>query len=480
MTFILITVIFFSWKPPILVYNIWDDPVKNFQIVVGPSLALGVGMGAFIARMARTQLLEVFREDYVRTARAKGLGEQLVMWRHVVRNALLPVFTLSGLQFAFLLGGSVAVEQAFSVPGLGRALIGGIQDRDWTIIQNLVLLYAIVFVLINLVVDLAYGIIDLESDTSSALQTPEGRQSVSQITGQALENLQTRRKGRVPLLYENATRFARSSTLGAGAAVFLVLIALIAVFAGFLAPSDPNAQNYSALLQTPSWDFPMGTDSLGRDTLSRVISGTQLSLIVSVSAVGLSKLIGFTWGIVSGYVGGRFDLLSQRLLDVLISFPSVILALLLLVALGAGVNTVIIAIAATGIAGTTRIIRSVALLVRESEYVLAARMIGGSPVRVMLRHVAPQCVAPLLVVASASLGGAIFTEAALSYLGLGIPPPDPSWGNMLGGILVASFKPPWWLVVFPGCAITLTILAFNLFGDALRDHLDPRLRGRLE
>ena len=160
MTFVLVTVIFFSWKPPILVYNIWDDPFKNFQIVVGPSLALGVGMGAFIARMARTQLLEVFREDYVRTARAKGLGEQLVMWRHVVRNALLPVFTLSGLQFAFLLGGSVAVEQAFSVPGLGRALIGGIQDRDWTIIQNLVFLYAIVFVFINLIVDVAYGIID--------------------------------------------------------------------------------------------------------------------------------------------------------------------------------------------------------------------------------------------------------------------------------------------------------------------------------
>ena len=303
---------------------------------------------------------------------------------------------------------------------------------------------------------------------------------MSQSTGQVLENLQTRRKSRAALLVENARRFAQSSVLGAGAAIVLVLVALIAVFAGLVAPSDPNAQDYSALLRTPSMDFPMGTDSLGRDTLSRVISGTQLSLFISVSAVALSKIIGFSWGIFSGYHGGRFDLLSQRLLDVLISFPSVILALLLLVALGAGVNTVIIAIAATGIAGTTRIIRSVALLVRESEYVLAARMIGASPVRIMLRHVAPQCVAPLLVVASASLGGAIFTEAALSYLGLGVPPPDPSWGNMLGGILVASFKPPWWLVVFPGCAITITILAFNLFGDALRDHLDPRLRGRLE
>ena len=160
MTFILVTVIFFSWKPPILVYNVWDDPMKNLQIMVGPALALGVGLGAFIARMARTQLLEVFREDYVRTARAKGLGEQVVMWRHVVRNALLPVITLSGLQFAFLLGGSVAVERAFSVPGLGTALVHGIEERDWTIIQNLVLLYAMVFVLINLIIDLAYGVID--------------------------------------------------------------------------------------------------------------------------------------------------------------------------------------------------------------------------------------------------------------------------------------------------------------------------------
>ena len=303
---------------------------------------------------------------------------------------------------------------------------------------------------------------------------------MSQRIGQALEHIQARRKGRAVLLYENAKRFAQSSVLGAGAAIFLVLVALIAVFASFLAPTDPIAQNYSALLQTPSLDFPMGTDSLGRDTLSRVILGTQLSLIIAVSAVVLSKVIGFTWGILSGYIGGRFDLLSQRLLDVLIAFPSVILALLLLVALGAGVNTVIIAIAATGIAGTTRIIRSVALLIRESEYVLAAHMIGASPLRIMVRHVTPQCIAPLLVVASASLGGAIFTEAALSYLGLGVPPPNPSWGNMLGGILVASFKPPWWLVVFPGFAITLTILAFNLFGDALRDHLDPKLRGRLE
>ena len=281
-------------------------------------------------------------------------------------------------------------------------------------------------------------------------------------------------------LFGSARRFTKSSLLGAGAAAVLLLVVFLAIFAPLLAPKDPLEANYSSLLEPPSFDFPLGTDGLGRDTLSRLIAGAQVTLMVSVIAVAGSKVIGFSWGVMSGYVGGRFDLISQRFLDVLLSFPSVILALLLLVALGSGKWTVVIAIAATGIAGTTRIIRSVSLSITQMDYVQAARAIGASPVRIMAQHVAPQCVAPLLVVASASLGGAIFTEAALSFLGLGIPPPDPSWGNMLGGILVASFKPPWWLVVFPGAAITVTILAFNLFVDALRDHLDPKLRGRLD
>jgi len=160
LTAILFTVLVFSWKPPITVFNIWDDPWKNFQITFGPSIVMGIGLGAAIARMSRTQLLEVFREDYVRTARSKGLRERIIMWRHVLRNALLPVITVSGLQFAFLLGGSVAVERAFSVPGLGTALVFGIDERDWMVIQNLVLLYGVVFVFVNLVIDLAYAVID--------------------------------------------------------------------------------------------------------------------------------------------------------------------------------------------------------------------------------------------------------------------------------------------------------------------------------
>ncbi|MBI4306346.1 MAG: ABC transporter permease [Chloroflexi bacterium] len=160
LTFILITVIFFTWKPPITVNYLWTDPLKNLQMTIGPAIAMGIGLGAFIARMNRTTLLEVIREDYVRTARAKGLTERVVILRHALKNSLLPVVTVSGLQLAGLLGGSVAVERAFGVPGLGTALVQAITERDWMVIQNLVLLYAVIFVFVNLAIDLAYGWID--------------------------------------------------------------------------------------------------------------------------------------------------------------------------------------------------------------------------------------------------------------------------------------------------------------------------------
>jgi ABC-type dipeptide/oligopeptide/nickel transport system permease subunit len=270
-------------------------------------------------------------------------------------------------------------------------------------------------------------------------------------------------------------RFARQSPLGAASAVLLLLIVVVGVLAPVLAPYDPLAASYSATRQPPGGEHLLGTDHLGRDTLSRIIYGTRITMLVAVAAVLIGDAIGFLWGVATGYLSGRFDVLSQRVVEVLMSFPSVILALLLLVALGSGLQPVIIAIAVTRVPGTTRIIRSVALAVRELAYVEAARGLGASPWRVMLRHVAPQCVAPMLVLISLNLGTAILTEAGLSFLGVGIPPPAPSWGNMLGGVLAEAFKPPWWMVVFPGLGLTLTIMATNLLGDALRDFLDPRL-----
>lgn len=275
-------------------------------------------------------------------------------------------------------------------------------------------------------------------------------------------------------------KFARSSPVGMVAGLVWVLLIIIAIFAPNLAPYDPHEADYGAIRQAPTAAHLLGADDLGRDILSRIIFGARITLFVSISSVLVGDLLGFLWGVASGYIGGRFDLYSQRVLDVLMSFPALILALLLLVAVGAGLTTVIVAIAVTRIPGATRVIRSVVLSVKENAYVEAARAVGVKPVAVMLRHVAPQCIAPLIVIATLNLGGAIFAEAALSFLGLGIPPPAPSWGNMLGGVLAASFKPPWWLVIFPGLAITIAIMAANLLGDALRDFLDPKLRQRLD
>lgn len=274
-------------------------------------------------------------------------------------------------------------------------------------------------------------------------------------------------------------RFVRSSPLGTVAVLFLLVVLVMAVLADVITYWDPLLTDYGSTRVAPSAQHVLGTDHLGRDVWSRIVTGARISLFVALVAVLAGDGVGLVWGIVSGYFGGRVDLVSQRILDALLSFPGLILAMLLLVALGAGLSTVIIAIAVTRIPLSTRVIRAVALTTKSLAYVEAARTVGASPLRILARHVAPQCVAPFLVIVSANIGVAITTEAGLSFLGIGVPPPTPTWGNMLGGVLAESFRPPWWLVVYPGLALTLTVLAANLFGDALRDFLDPRLRGRL-
>ncbi len=271
-------------------------------------------------------------------------------------------------------------------------------------------------------------------------------------------------------------RFFRSSPLGGVCALLLLLLASVAVLADRLAPYNPLTANYGVIRDPPLARHVLGTDHLGRDVLSRIIFGARVTLLVAISSVLLGDTIGFIWGVASGYLGGRADLISQRVLDVLMSLPSLILALLLMAGLGAGLTTVIVAIAVTRVPLSSRVVRSMVLSVKELAYVEAARVLGASEARVMARHVTPQCVAPFLIITTGHLGAAIFIEAALSFVGVGVPPPTPSWGNMLGGVLAEAFKPPWWMVVFPGVAITVTILAVNLFGDALRDFLDPKLK----
>ena len=272
-------------------------------------------------------------------------------------------------------------------------------------------------------------------------------------------------------------RFARRSPTTAFWAIVAAVIVLVAILAPLIAPSDPLAANFRMMSKPPGEAAWFGTDQVGRDVLSRVIHGSQTSLMVAAAAVLFGTTVGALWGLACGYFGGRFDLISQRVIEFMQSFPDLILAMAIAMALGAGTWTVILAIAITRIPFGGRVIRSVVLSVKEMPFVEAARGLGASHLRLMLRHILPQCIAPFLILATAHLGVAIIIEASLGFLGVGIPPPMPTWGNMLADSLNAGLVPPWWLVLFPGLAITLTVLAFNLLGDGLRDMLDPRLRG---
>jgi ABC-type dipeptide/oligopeptide/nickel transport system permease subunit len=271
--------------------------------------------------------------------------------------------------------------------------------------------------------------------------------------------------------------FARRSPMSAFWGLIAAAIVAIAVAAPAIAPYDPLKSDFRAMTKPPSERHYFGSDQIGRDTLSRVIHGSRASLTVAIGAVVLGTTLGALWGLACGYFGGRFDIVSQRIIEFLQSFPDLILAMAIAMALGAGMGTVIVAIAITRISFGGRVIRAVVLSLKELPYVEAARGIGASHLRIMAQHILPQCIAPYLILATAHLGVAIIIEASLGFLGVGIPPPTPTWGNMLADSLNAGLIPPWWLVLFPGAAITITVLAFNLLGDGIRDALDPRLRG---
>jgi peptide/nickel transport system permease protein len=261
------------------------------------------------------------------------------------------------------------------------------------------------------------------------------------------------------------------SAVGGGVALLIVLVALAAPA---IAPRDPLKADFRHMNKPPSAEAFFGTDQVGRDALSRVIYGARTSLFVAFSAVLLGTTVGSLWGVACGYLGGRFDLLSQRVMEIFQSFPDLILAMAISMAIGTGLPAVIVAIAITRIPFGGRVIRSVALSVSAMPFVEAGRAAGGSQLRVMTLHVLPQCVAPYLVLATTHLGVAIVIEAALGFLGVGVPPPTPTWGNMLADA-ITGLVPQWWLVLFPGLAITVTVLAFNLLGDGIRDSLDPKL-----
>ena len=279
-----------------------------------------------------------------------------------------------------------------------------------------------------------------------------------------------------PRWWHAVGRFCAQRPLGAVGAGIILLMVFLAASAGFLAPYDPLDTDYGAMLAAPNAAHWLGTDAFGRDVLSRVIYGSRTALMVGLGASFLGATFGSVIGVASAYFGGRVDLITQRIVDVFFAFPVIILALAVVAILGTGAENVILAIGLPMIPRCARVVRSSALSVREMPYVDAARASGFGHRRIILRHMLPNVMAPILIMATAFLGEAILLEASLSFLGLGVQEPVAAWGLMLRGAAVQFAESAPWMAIFPGLAISLAVFGFNLLGDSLRDALDPRLR----
>ncbi|HRY29644.1 MAG TPA: ABC transporter permease [Elusimicrobiota bacterium] len=268
-------------------------------------------------------------------------------------------------------------------------------------------------------------------------------------------------------------RFRKNKLALAGSAI-LALLVLLALLAPVLVAMDPLQQDVVQRLRPPSWSHWMGTDDLGRDVFSRVLFGTRISLVVGIVAVGLALLIGTSAGLVAGFYGGWVDTLFMRLIDVLLCFPAIFLILMVIAFLEPNILNVVVIIGLTSWMGLARLVRGECLSLRERDFMSAARALHLSTPRLLFVHLLPNVASPVLVAATLGVGGAILTESALSFLGLGVQPPTASWGNILA-VGKDYIHIAWWLSLFPGLAILVTVLAFNLLGEGLRDVLDPRM-----
>jgi ABC-type dipeptide/oligopeptide/nickel transport system permease subunit len=278
---------------------------------------------------------------------------------------------------------------------------------------------------------------------------------------------------------QGVRRLRRSATALLGLAIVAVLL-VVAMFADVLAPRDPIVNDQTRTFQAPSWEYPLGTDQLGRDMLSRIVHGTRISLLVGVSSVLLALFVGVPFGLIAGFYGGRTDTYIMRVMDLILAFPIYLLAIILMIIFTPtagliGTMKVTGAIAIVRIPIYARLVRGSVLSIKEKEYVEACRALGQRDPWILFRHVLPNCLAPIIVTTTLGIATSIIVEATLSFLGLGTQPPTPSWGWDLKAN-IAFIQSNMWLSIFPGLAIFLTVLGFNLFGDGLRDALDPRLK----
>ena len=300
---------------------------------------------------------------------------------------------------------------------------------------------------------------------------------MSEAALSAVAGAAPRPPGRLGALWEFLARLGREKPLGAAGGIVFLVFLLCGIFADVLAPYGINETNLAVRLQSPSLDYPLGTDHLGRDVLSRILKGAQLSMIVSFVAAGLATVVSLVIGVVSGYFGGRTDMVVQRGVDAWMTFPDLVLLIVIVSVVGPGIPQIVLVLGLLyGIAGS-RIVRGAVVSVKENMYTHAAQSIGARTFHVLRRHIVPNVMPVLIVLFTTRIGAVILTEAGLSFLGLGVPPPTPTWGAMLSGTGRTYMYLGPWLALAPGLCLTIVVYAINVYGDALRDLLDPRMRG---
>jgi ABC-type dipeptide/oligopeptide/nickel transport system permease component len=501
--------------------------------LVLPSLALCATPLAEIARLTRSSTLEVLAADHTIFERSKGVPN-LTLIRHLMRNAALPVITLLGIELGGLLAGTVVIETLFAWPGLGQLAINSVRVRDYSVIQGIVLFEAVIFVFMNLLVDLSYGLLDprvrlgtvarrrrhgrnsgiattlinlfgnrirvpaaagapamVESSLVALDSVPSstvvfGAGQVMAVIDPAPETALPRADTEHELRHDIAVvapmsvhahrslRFPRRIPHGfpLWSCAVLGLFIAAGVFGPLIALHNPEHSDLALSLTPPAfqnggnWAYPLGTDVLGRDVLSRLLFGARESLLVAATAVLISGAVGLLAGVLAGYLGGRIDALLMRIVDAVLAFPTILLAIVLAGIFGPSAQNVIIVISVAGWAGYARVIRSEVLSLKAQDFVTMSRVMGASSYWIIRRHLIPNVVPSLLVLATLQVGAAILTEGALSFIGIGVPPPAPSWGGMLAesqSLLAVA----WWLQIFPGVALAAIVMSSNLMGDWL-------------
>jgi peptide/nickel transport system permease protein len=562
---------FLDWFP---IYGLSSEGAQRLALwpwlgdrvhhLVLPVFCLTYESLAYVSRQMRGSMLEVIRQDYIRTARAKGLAEKTVVLKHALRNSLIPIVTMLAVLLPALIGGSVIVESIFSVPGMGQLSFEAILSRDYPVIMGVTTMAAILTLIGILVADVAYTLVDpritfatapltfsprrfltvfaaIAAIVAAALVAPSlglspGRLVIEQGPRIAAVILflsvaygvylfaGERAYWRSILRQFNRHRLNQAALLGIlfllATAVFSPLIAndkpivisyqgrmLLPALRDYLPgpahryPGLPGSPDWSELaaapeagfsvwpavtwgpyqidqghfLEAPSASHLLGTDEVGRDILARIVYGARIALSVGFVAVGIYIWIGIILGSLAGYYGGWVDMLISRLIEVMISIPTFFLIIAAVAFLEPSIYNVMAAIAFVGWTGTARLVRGEFLRLRNKEFVEATRALGARDLGIIFRHVLPNALTPVLVVATFGVADAILIESALSFLGFGVMPPTPSWGDILSKSR-SYYEFAWWLTVFPGLAIFFTVTALNLVGEGVRDAIDPRLK----